>query len=68
MVRRLWVDGWWMGGLLMDSLSGPSSECKCWLILLGVIGRVVFELGTWWAPNIGVNSGGLFIPKHEGGW
>jgi hypothetical protein len=28
MVGRLWVDGWWRGGLLVDSLGGPSTGCK----------------------------------------
>jgi hypothetical protein len=68
MVRRFWDDGWWRGGLLVDSLGGPSSGCKCWLILFGGIDRVVFELETQWAPNVGVNSRGLFIPEHGGGW
>jgi hypothetical protein len=56
MVGRFWVDGWWRGGLLVDSLGGPSSGCKRWLILLGGIARAIFELGTWWMPNVGVNS------------
>jgi hypothetical protein len=69
MVGRFWVDGWWRGGLLLvDSLGGHLSWWKCWLILLGGIVKVVFELGTRWAPNVGVNSRGLFIPEHEGGW
>jgi hypothetical protein len=68
MVGRLWVDGWWRGGLLVDSLSGHSSGCRRWLILLGGIARVVFEFGTLWVPNIRVNRRGLFIPGHEGGW
>jgi hypothetical protein len=67
MVGRFWVDGWWRGGLLVDSLGVPSYGCKRWLILLGGIARLVFELRTWWVPNVGVNSRGLFIPKHEGG-
>jgi hypothetical protein len=46
MVGRFWVDGWWRRGLLVDSLGGPSSRCKRWLILLGGITRVVFKLGT----------------------
>jgi hypothetical protein len=46
MVGRFWVDGWWRGGLLMDSLGGPLSGCKHWLILLSGIARVVFELGS----------------------
>jgi hypothetical protein len=68
MVGRFWVDGWWRGGLLVDSLDGPSSGCKRWLIFLGGISRVVFELGTRRALNVGVNSRWLFIPEHEGGW
>jgi hypothetical protein len=67
MVGRFWVDVWWRDGLLVDSYGGPSSGCKHWLILLGGIIRVVFELTTQWASNVGVNSQGLFIPKHEGG-
>jgi hypothetical protein len=67
MVGRFSVDGWWMGGLLVDSFGGPSFGCKHWLILLGGITRVVLELRTWWAPNVGVISRGLFIPEHEGG-
>jgi hypothetical protein len=68
MVGRFWVDDWWRGGLLVDSLGGRSSGCKRWLILPGGIARVVFELGTRWAPNVGVNSQGLFIPEHKVGW
>jgi hypothetical protein len=49
-------DGWWRGGLLVDSLGGPSSGCKCWIILLGDIAMDVFELRTRWASNVGVNS------------
>jgi hypothetical protein len=36
----------------MSANSGPSSGCKRWLILLGGIAMVVFELGTRWAPNV----------------
>jgi hypothetical protein len=68
MVGRFWIDGWWRGGLLVDSLSGLSSGCKRWLILLGGIVRVVFDLGTRWATNVGVNSQGLFISEYEGVW
>jgi hypothetical protein len=67
MVGRFWVDNWLRDGLLMDSCGGPSSGCKRWLILLGGIVRVIFEPRIRWAPNVGVNSQGLFIPKHEGG-
>jgi hypothetical protein len=66
-VGRFWVDGWWRGGLLVDSLGGHSSGCKRCLILLGGIARVVFELGTRWVPNVSVNSQGLFVPEHKGG-
>jgi hypothetical protein len=55
MVGRFWVDSW-RGGLLVDSLGGPSPGCKSWLILLSGIARVVFELRPQWAPNVGVNS------------
>jgi hypothetical protein len=54
-VGRFWVDSW-RGGLLVDSLGGPSPGCKSWLILLSGIARVVFELRPQWAPNVGVNS------------
>jgi hypothetical protein len=40
----------------MDSYNGSSYGCKRWLILLSGIVRVVFELRTRWAPNVGVNS------------
>jgi hypothetical protein len=53
MVGRFWVDGWWKDGLLEDSYGDPSSGCKCWLILLGGIVRVVFELRTRWVLNVG---------------
>jgi hypothetical protein len=56
MVGRFWIDGWWKDGLLVDSCSGPSSGSNSWQILLGGIIRAVFELRTWWTPNIGVNS------------
>jgi hypothetical protein len=52
----------------VDYLGGPSFGCKRWLILLGGITKVIFDLGTQWAPNVGVNSRGLSIPEHEGGW
>jgi hypothetical protein len=58
---------WWKDGLLVDSCGGPSSGCKRWLILFGGIVRVVFELRPQWAPNVGVNIQGLFIPEHKGG-
>jgi hypothetical protein len=64
---EVWVDGWWRGGLLVDSLGGPSSGCKRWLNLLSGITRVVFELRTQWAPNVGVNSRGLFIANTKVG-
>jgi hypothetical protein len=67
MVGRIWVDSWWRDGSLVDSCGGPSSGCKCWLILLGDIVRVVFEFRARWTPNDEVNSRGLFIPEHEGG-
>jgi hypothetical protein len=66
-VGSFWVDSWWRGGLLVDSLDGPSSGCKRWLILLDGIARIVFDLGTRWATNTGVKSRGLLIPEHVGG-
>jgi hypothetical protein len=50
------------------SCSGASSGCKRWVDLLGGIIGVVLELGTWWAPNVGINSRRLFIPEHGGEW
>jgi hypothetical protein len=50
----------------VDSLDGPSSGCKRWLILLDGIARIVFDLGTRWATNTGVKSRGLLIPEHVG--
>jgi hypothetical protein len=51
----------------VDSCGGASSGYKRWLDLhSGIIG-VVFELETRWAPNVEINSRGLFIPKHKGG-
>jgi hypothetical protein len=67
MLGRFWVDDWWMGGLLVDSLGGSSSGCKRCLILIGFIAKVVVELRTRWALNVEVNSRGLFLPEHEGG-
>jgi hypothetical protein len=49
----------------VNSLDSPSSGCKCWLILIGGIARVVFELEIRWAPNVGVNSRRLFILEGE---
>jgi hypothetical protein len=66
MVGRIWVDGWWRGQLLVDSCGSPSSRSRRWLILLGGIISVVFELRTQWVPNVWINSRGLFIPEHEG--
>jgi hypothetical protein len=37
----------------VDSYGDPSSGCKRWLILLGGIVRVVFELRTRWVLNVG---------------
>jgi hypothetical protein len=45
MVGRFWVDDWWRGGLFVDSLCGPSSGCKRWLILLGGIAGLSSSLG-----------------------
>jgi hypothetical protein len=28
--------------------------CRCWLLLLGGMFRVVFRLGIQWAPNVGI--------------
>jgi hypothetical protein len=67
MVGRFCVDGWWRDGLLVDSYGGPSSGCKRWLILLGGIIRVIFQLRTQWASNVGVNSLRLLTAEHEGG-
>jgi hypothetical protein len=67
MVGRFWIDSWWRDGSLVDSCGGPSSVCKCLLILFSGIIKVVFEHRLRWATNVGVNSRGLFIPEHEGG-
>jgi hypothetical protein len=66
MVERIWVDGWWRGGLSVDYCGGPSLVYRRWLGLLGGIVRVVFKLRTRWVPNVGINSRWLFIPEHEG--
>jgi hypothetical protein len=49
------MDGCWSGGRFwLEDWSEPSSRCRRWLTLLGGILRVVFELRTRWAPNIGI--------------
>jgi hypothetical protein len=54
-VERIWVDGWWRGGRFWGEVSSkPSSGWRCWLTRLGGIIRVVFELRTRWAPNVGI--------------
>jgi hypothetical protein len=40
-----WVEVW-------GQASSPDHN-RHWLILQGGIVRVVFDLRTWWAPNIG---------------
>jgi hypothetical protein len=68
MVGRFWVDCWWRGGLLVDYLGGPSSGCKRWLILLVASPGWSSSLGHGGCQMLGVNSRGLFVPEHKGGW
>jgi hypothetical protein len=48
------VGGWiWLDG--GRGASSPNHERR-WLILLAGIVRAVFELWTWWAPNVGTQK------------
>jgi hypothetical protein len=53
-VLKTFGDKWEIfgGRLVWGRASSPSRE-RHWLILLGGIVRVVFDLRTWWAPNVG---------------
>jgi hypothetical protein len=49
------VDGCWSEVWFWSEVwSKPSLGCRCWLTLPGGIVRVVFELRTWWVPNVGI--------------
>jgi hypothetical protein len=50
-VERFWMGGWFWVEVWGKALS-PSHERR-WLILLGGIISVVFELRTCWVPNVG---------------
>jgi hypothetical protein len=50
--RFLAEGGFWVEGGGGGGASSPGHE-RHWLILLGLIVRVVFEFETQWAPNIG---------------
>jgi hypothetical protein len=61
MVERMWV-----GGLFGAELCGKSSSgWRRWLNHLGGIVRDVLELGTWWAPNIGIQKPKAIQPRTQ---
>jgi hypothetical protein len=45
----------------------PSLGWRRWLVHRGGFIRIVFELRTWWVPNIGTKwLTAITSPKHEG--
>jgi hypothetical protein len=42
----------------------PSSGCRHWLLVLGGMFMVIFELGPWWAPNVGIKKSGGTPSMH----
>jgi hypothetical protein len=51
MVDRFWMGGWFLVEVWGKALS-PDRR-RHWLTLLGDIFKVIFDLGTRWAPNVG---------------
>jgi hypothetical protein len=47
------LERFWVGGRFWVEVWGrASSGWRCWLIHLGGMVRVIFKLGTRWAPNV----------------